>query len=322
MSRYRHLDGLPSEMSIPLRPDRDGWLGRECPRGDCERYFKITPGTGLPEIDTCRCPYCGHEDHQSHFHTQAQIAHALSVIENKFMGALLKDLKSMEFDHRPRRGSFGIGLSMKVTGSAPPVRGYSEEDLETEVVCDGCTLRYAIYGVFGFCPDCGAHNNLGILDANLRLSKKMVTLSASLDDDLVARRLVEDALKDCVSAFDGWGRGVCAAFASKAANPNKVVKVSFQNVEHARESMRQQFGFDADAALGAAMVASLHIAFQKRHLLAHRMGVVDADYLQKTGDAIARKGRRITVSASEVDDTAAGVRAWAEAMTAHLGGLV
>lgn len=320
MSRSRHLDSLPSEMNIPLRADSDGWLGRECPQEGCERYFKITPGTGLQGIDTCRCPYCGHEDHQSHFHTQAQIDHALSVIENQVVGALLKDLKSLEFDHRPRRGSFGIGLSMKVTGSAPPVRGYTEEDLETEVVCDGCTLRYAIYGVFGFCPDCGAHNNLGILDANLRLAEKMVKLSANLDDD-VARHLVENALEDCVSAFDGWGRGVCAAFASKATNPNKVVKVSFQNVERARESMRKQFEFDADAALGAAAVASLHRAFQKRHLLAHRMGVVDADYLQKTGDTTAREGRRIAVSASEVDETAEGVRAWAEALTAHLGTL-
>jgi hypothetical protein len=318
MRRTRHLESLPSEMSIPLRADGDGWLGRECPQEDCERYFKITPGTGLANIETCRCPYCGHEQHISHFHTQAQIDHALSVIKNQVVGALLKDLKSMEFDHRPRRGSFGIGLSMKVTGRPPPVRGYTEEDLETEVVCDACTLRYAIYGVFGFCPDCGAHNNLGILDANLRLATKMLTLAATVDAD-VARHLVENALEDCVSAFDGWGRGVCEAFAGKAANPAKVVKVSFQNVERARESLGGQFGFDANAALGASTVAALHRAFQKRHLLAHRMGVVDADYLRQTGDTATQEGRRITVLASEVEATAAGVRAWAEALTAHLG---
>ena len=320
MSRTRHLDALSSEMTIPLRADGDGWLGRECPQPDCERYFKITPGTGLPDIDTCRCPYCGHVEHISHFHTQAQIDHAVSIVTNRAMGALLKDLKALEFDHRPRRGSFGIGVSMKVTGSPLPVRGYTEQDLETEVVCDACTLRYAIYGVFGFCPDCGAHNNLGILDANLRLAEKMVTLSATLDAD-VAKHLVENALEDCVSAFDGWGRGVCAAFAPKAANPTKVVKVSFQNVERAREAMRQQFGFDADAALGASTVASLHRAFQKRHLLAHRMGVVDDDYLKKTSDRTVQEGRRITVLASEVDETAAGVRAWAKALAAHLGRL-
>lgn len=318
MSRTRHLDGLPSEVSIPLRADADGWLGRECPQEDCQRYFKITPGTGLPNIETCRCPYCGHQEHISHFHTQAQIDHGVSVVTNQVFGAVLKDLKSMEFDHRPRQGSFGIGLSMKVTGRPPPVRGYTEEELETEVVCDACTLRYAIYGVFGFCPDCGAHNNLGILDANLRLATKMLTFAATVDVD-VARHLVENALEDCVSAFDGWGRAVCATYAAKATNPTKVVKVSFQNVERAREAMSIQFGFDADAALGASTLASLHRAFQKRHLLAHRMGVVDADYLRQTGDTTTQEGRRIAVLASEVEETAAGVRAWAEALTAHLG---
>lgn len=318
MKRTRHFKALPSEMSIPLRADGDGWIGRECPQEECKRYFKITPGTGVANVATCRCPYCGHEEHISHFHTQAQIDHAVSVIANQAIGALLKDLKAMEFDHRPRRGSFDIGLSMKVTGNPPPVRGYTEEDLETEVVCDACTLRYAIYGVFGFCPDCGAHNNLGILDANLRLATRMLTLADTVDAD-VARHLIENALEDCVSAFDGWGRGVCAAFSTKATDPTKLAKVSFQNVKRAREAMTLQFGFDAETALGDSTVAALHRAFQKRHLLAHRMGVVDADYLRQTGDTTAKAGHRVSVSTSEVEETAAGVRAWAEALTAHLG---
>ena len=82
-------------------------------------------------------------------------------------GAIVKDLKELEFDHRPR-GELGTGFSLKVKGSRPtPIRYYSEETLETKVVCDECTLRYAIYGVFAFCPDCGKHNSLQILNKNL-----------------------------------------------------------------------------------------------------------------------------------------------------------
>jgi len=321
MRRTRHLGALPTEMSVRLRADGNGWLGRECPQQDCKRYFKITPGTGLANIETCRCPYCGHEERSSHFHTPAQIEHARSVAINQVHAALLKDFKALEFNHRPRRGSFGIGISLKVTGRPPPLRGYTEEDLETEVVCGACSLRYAIYGVFGFCPDCGAHNNLGILAANLRLAAKMLALADTVEAE-VGRRLVENALEDCVSAFDGWGRGVCQAFMTKAANPVKLVKVSFQNIERARTALREQFGFDADAALGAATVASLHRAFQKRHVLAHRMGVVDADYLRQTGDTNAQEGHQIRVLRSEVEETAAGVQAWAEALTAHLGRII
>ena len=316
MSRTRNLEALPGTFSISLPADAEGWLGRECPQDGCERYFKVTPGTGLKDIETCRCPYCGHEGISNTFFTQAQIEHAHSVVKNQVVGALIKDLKSMEFSHR----GGGIGLSLKVRGQPPPVRGYSEQDLETETVCEGCTLRYAIYGVFGYCPDCGAHNNLSILDANLRLVAKMLSLAATAESD-VAKSLVENALEDCVSAFDGWGRAVSEAFAAKTADPVKAGRVSFQNIRRAQDALKLHFGFDAEAVLGAEPVAALHRAFQKRHLLAHRMGVVDEDYLRQTADPEAREGRRVTISAPEVEATAAGVRAWADALTAHLGGL-
>lgn len=316
MSRTRNLESLPKTFSISLSADADGYIGRECPQDDCKRYFKVTPGTGLKGISTCRCPYCGHEGPSNTFFTQAQIDHALSVVKNKVVGAFLKDMKSMEFSHR----GGGIGLSMRVHGQPPPIRGYSEQDLETESLCDACTLRYAIYGVFGFCPDCGAHNNLSILDANMRVVAKMLSLAATVDAE-VAKSLVENALEDCVSAFDGWGRAVCEVFAAKAADPAKAGKISFQNVMRAQEALKTQFAFDAKAVLGAGVVSGLHRAFQKRHLLAHRMGVIDDDYLRQSGDRSAQLGRRVAITASEVEQMASGVRAWAEALNGHLGRL-
>jgi hypothetical protein len=40
--------------------------------------------------------------------------------------------------------------------------------------------------------------------------------------------------------------------------------------------------------------------FQKRHLLAHKMGVIDAEYVQKANDPGAVVGRRIRVTSDEV----------------------
>jgi hypothetical protein len=148
----------------------------------------------------------------------------------------------------------------------------------------------------------------------------MLMLAATVDAD-IARNLVENALEDCVSAFDGWGRAVCEAFAVKAGDPSKASKVSFQNIRRAHDALKIHFGFDADAVLGTGKVEALHRAFQKRHLLAHRMGVVDDDYLRQTGDTSAGEGRRITIASSEVEETTASVRAWAEALNAHLGRL-
>lgn len=211
----RHLENLASQISITIPPDEDGLIGRECPVPECESYFKIQLGTGLKgENLPCHCPYCGHEAGQDKFFTKAQIEYAQSVVLNKVTGALLKDLKSLEFDHRPR-GAFGIGISMKVSGQPTPIRYYREKQLETEVVCDQCTLRYMIYGVFGFCPDCGVHNSLQILKTNLQLVEKMLGVAES-QEQAVALSLIENSLEDCVSAFDGFGRETCRVFCSRA----------------------------------------------------------------------------------------------------------
>ena len=96
----------------------------------------------------------------------------------------MKDLKSLEFEHKPS-GPFGIGISLKLEPSAPhPIRYYREKKLETEVICDACTLRYAIYGVFGWCPDCGVHNSLQILIKNLELANKELALAEAVDKEL------------------------------------------------------------------------------------------------------------------------------------------
>jgi hypothetical protein len=152
-----NLRNLGNEFSVPIRPDEDGYIGRECPVEECLGYFKITLGTGIEGPAPCRCPYCGHSGDSNTFFTREQIEYAQSVVLRKVGEALTKDLKALEFEHKPRR-MLGIGLSLKLKESPPlPIRYYREKRLETEVICDNCTLRYAIYGVFGWCPDCGLH---------------------------------------------------------------------------------------------------------------------------------------------------------------------
>jgi hypothetical protein len=204
--------------------------------------------------------------------------------------ALHQDLKAMEFEHKPR-GAFGIGISMKVTQSAPhPISYYREKELETKVVCETCTLKFAIYGVFGWCPDCGAHNSLQILSKNLELAKKELALAASAETEL-ADYLVGEALENVVSAFDGFGRELCSR---KAAN------IRFQNITGARRRVQETFGFDfADGLSDESWTVTCRI-FQKRHLLAHKMGVIDAEYIDKANDPGAVIGRRVRVTQDEV----------------------
>lgn len=285
-----HLQNLGNQLKVPIRPDKDGYVGRQCPIKECLGYFKITLGTGVKGPAPCVCPYCGYSGESNRFFTQAQLDYARSVAIQRVTNALHADLKSLEFDHKPR-GAFGIGISLKVRPSIQrPIRYYREKQLETEVVCDNCTLRYAIYGVFGWCPDCGVHNSLQILIKNLDVAKKELALAESAEGDL-ADHLIGDALENVVSAFDGFGREICS---------KKAADIHFQNLASARRTVEATFGVDFAGGLAAVDWELACRIFQKRHLLAHKMGVVDADYVKRANDQQAMIGRKVRIERDEV----------------------
>ena len=295
----KHLDRIGSKVSVSISPDDEGILGRECPQTNCEKYFKVQLGTGLiGENLPCHCPYCGHKAGHDMFFTKDQVRYAKSVALNKVTGAILKDLKSLEFNHKPR-GGFGIGISLKVTGKALSIRDYCESDLETEVICDKCALCYMIYGVFGFCPDCGIHNSLQILEKNFAIIEKSLKIAKSQDSD-VYQQLIENALEDCISIFDGFGRETYRVFSSKTSEPEATTKIQFQNITKARKQILEKLGIDIVAFLSNVDWICIEKAFQKRHLLSHKMGVIDVAYQRATGEPPSFIGRRVTVKPEEI----------------------
>ena len=303
-----HLKRLGSSVSVPFQSDEEGFTGRECPDTDCEGYFKVEFGTGLQGKNLpCHCPYCGHVGGHNEFWTKDQLEYAKSIAIREVTNAVRKDLKKLEFDHKPK-GAFGIGFSLKLKNGRPtPIHYYREKQLETEVVCDNCTLHYSVYGVFAFCPDCGKHNSLQILDKNLELVGKMLDLAAGAGRE-VAEKLVENALEDCVSAFDGFGREICRLHANRATNPSKAKKMSFQNLEAAKTSVVAFFGHDLSAHATNDEWQLAMKGFQKRHVVAHRMGVTDQEYVNKTNDPDAVIGRKIAIAEEDVRSTVAVVQ--------------
>ncbi|HZP87092.1 MAG TPA: hypothetical protein VFB54_09760 [Burkholderiales bacterium] len=189
---------------------------------------------------------------------------------------------------------------MKVKPGHPtPIRYYREKQLETEIVCANCTLRYSVYGVFSFCSDCGQHHSLQILDKNLEVVGKLLELATGAENAL-AERLIENALEDCVSAFDGFGRELCRIHANRASNPAKAEKMSFQNLDGSKAGYLDLFGIDLSASVAPEEWRATVMAFQKRHLIAHKLSVVDQDYIAKSGDTRAVVRRKIGIGAEEV----------------------
>jgi hypothetical protein len=316
---FDNLRRLGDRLEIPIAKDDEGMLGRECPQDACLGYFKIKLGTGLTGADLpCHCPYCGHVDGHNRFWTRDQIAYAKSVALRKVTEAFRADLKRLELDHKPQ-GAFGIGFSLKLQPGIPvPLHQYREKELETRLTCEGCSLEYAIYGVFGFCPDCGQHNSLQILRVNLELARKELSLAASLEDQALAAHLVEDALENCVSAFDGYAREACRISASKATDPAKAASLSFQNLRRAADRVTVLFGIRLDEPVTSADWGAAKLAFSRRHLLAHKAGVIDQQYLDDTGQPPSLLGRRVQIVPADVEHLIDVVLAIGEGLNVRL----
>ena len=285
--------------NVPLPPSSDGYLGRQC--SACDEYFKLMVGTGLQDNENCYCPYCGFHEHYSDFHTKSQIDYATSLVLDQFTADITADLNRIahNFNRQFKRNQGLFSLSMEVKNSPTFIQYPADLKLETYIECPGCALKYAVYGVYAYCPDCGLHNAFQTLENNLDISRKLLELSSSAGTSLVDT-LIGKALSDVVSSFDGFGREICLKYSSGSADPHQAERIRFQNLEGAQRNVIDCFGFDLAAQLNQDDWQLAIRCFQKRHLLEHRSGVVDKEYLAKVKDPSARVGRKVRLSENEV----------------------
>jgi hypothetical protein len=202
--------------SVPLEPDEDGMLGRECPNDECEpKYFKMstsTPDEVLKKgIDFSQigvtCPYCGTVDNMQHFHTRSQIKWIESMIFRD-VAKTVQDMLSTTFKPvRPTlRGMFSISLSYK-PGHLPSVRHYVEDKLRRSVVCDNCGYGYAVYGISFHCPLCGQGNLMQHLKRSAEVIRVLVEESERIGRERgqeVEQQMLGNALEDVVGLFEAF----------------------------------------------------------------------------------------------------------------------
>ena len=75
---------------------------------------------------------------------------------------------------------------------------------------------------------------------------------------------------------------------------------AFQNLSEGSELWRLAFGKEYSDHLGSGGLGVLTRIFQQRHLLAHRQGLVDEDYIKRSGDTSYRIGQRLVVREAAV----------------------
>jgi hypothetical protein len=158
------------------------------------------------------------------------------------------------------------------------------------------------------CPYCGFSAAQDQFFTKEQIEYAQSVAVRSVSDPALAAHLIPNGLEDAVSAFDGFGREVCRVRADRIGDPNKGKQISFQNLLGVRDSIRMHWGFDFSASLTPDEWQFACRCFQKRHLLAHKMGIVDEAYLRNAADVTAILGRKISIKPDEVRSLAAILR--------------
>lgn len=305
------------QFEVPLKPDDDGAIGRECSYEECQpKYFKMSNviPDGMEEKANefsnieVTCPYCGLKENMQSFHTKEQIEWIYSMM-HKDVAKAFQSVFSNTFKNTglSSKGPISISFSYK-PGFLPSVRHYIEEELKTTVTCDNCSFKYSVYGISFFCPLCGAGNLL----EHLKTSANVIQILLSESDRItkehgekVGYHLRGNALEDLVSLFEGFTKQIYIlktknTFAiGKATNKIAKVKVNFQRLEGAADFFNKDFAIDIFTFINKTERVFLENLFLKRHVITHNLGLVDSKYLSKA-QAWQKQGSEIDFSKDEI----------------------
>lgn len=309
----RQLEGQ-TQISVPIGDDEEGYFDRECPAEECLFQFKILSEDWKEKVrdEEAFCPNCGHTADSNKWWTKEQIEHAkqaaLAQIKASISGALRRD--AAQWNRRQPRNSF-ISMTMKVDSRPQhvPLPPAAAEPMRLKIACPACACRYAVIGAAYFCPACG-HNA-----ADQQFAQTVVGIRQSLDSldavrvaipdrgtaENTVRMIVENGLQNAVTAFQ---RCAEAIFSGLPSAP-KARRNAFQNLTEGDQLWRGVTGKMYADHLVADELAVLQRAFQQRHLLAHTQGLVDQDYLSKSGDTRYKVGQRIVVRPDMVREATA-----------------
>ena len=301
-------DEISMEVSIPL--DDDGYLDRECPAPTCLAAFKIHAEDWTEKVrdEEVFCPVCGHTSTSDKWLTTEQVRHGESRLMQKIMPMIHGEMGRMARDFNCRQPHGGlIQLSMSVSPSQPvAVVPLDAADLMRQrYVCEECGCRYAAIGAAFFCPSCG-HNSARTAFAETlatirKLPEVKVALEAALDRDAAAnayRLLVEENMNKVVGAFQRFAEAAFEALPNPSALTAR--RNVFQNLAESSDLWEKAIGTRYEAMLTPPEWQALQVLFQQRHLLAHKDGLVDESYLEKSGDRRYQAGQRLVVRDGDV----------------------
>ena len=324
----RRLEGT-QQIPVPIEADEEGYFDRECPSEECVFQFKIHGDDWREKVrdEEVFCPFCGHTADSGSWMTRDQAEHAkkaaIAHVQKRLGSAMKRDAD--RWNRRQRRNSF-ISMTLKVD-SRPrhvPLPLAAAEPMRLKIGCPDCACRYAVIGTAFFCPACG-HNAAELvftqsLGGIRNVLDSIETVRAAIPDkdaaETTIRLLVENGLQNAVTAFQRYAEALFSLHPS-APQPRRN---AFQNLTEGSDLWYGAFGNRFDAHLATTELSKLGRAFQQWHLLAHTAGLVDQNYIMRSGDTGYRIGQRIVVRVALVREFLDLIEELANGLAADVSG--
>lgn len=321
----RSLDG--AEVSVPIEDDAEGYFDRECPDKECLFQFKIHREDWKTKVrgEQVYCPFCGHEADSGKWWTHQQIEHARAAAISQVAGGWNRALKAdaARFNRRQPKGGF-LSMTMQVNSRPqhvmlPPA---AAEPMALKITCPSCDCRYAVVGAAYFCPACGHSAAVQVFEQTINGIRQTLAaldqVRAAMPDrdaaENTVRLVIESGLQTAVTAFQ---RVVEALYEGLPA-PAKARRNAFQNLAEGSELWRKATGRCYEDHLDPVSLADLNRAFQQRHLLAHRQGLVDQEYIARSGDTHYRSGQRLVVREATVAEAVDSIEVLVQGLAADV----
>ena len=304
------------EISIGMPLDDNGFFDRECPNEECGRHFKVLFEDWKTRVADERvfCPFCRHEAPAEEWNTPEQVEHIKSAGTAAMTRMVQDALQRGVRRSRPKRIDAGpFGISMKLgfePGDIPPVIPASPTDaLRQEFACEACGCRYASLGASFFCPACGHNSAATSFNNTLATVRKAVGALGSIQEALeqtlgpdaardTVRQLLEDQFARLLGAFERFNEALFHELPAAAAIPRR--GAVFQRVDDASALWAQATGKSYEDFLSPEELRRMNLLFQRRHVLSHRQGIVDQQYIDRSGDMTYAVGQRLIAKESDV----------------------
>lgn len=311
------------EVSVPMEADAEGYLDKECPSAECLFGFKVLKDDWRHKVrdEQVFCPFCGHTAKATSWYSTQQIEAAKKTVveqmQNRINTAMKRDADAW---NRRQRPGF-LSITMKVDSQprhvfVPPM---AAEPMRLKMACTVCGCRYAVIGAAFFCPACG-HNAADVMFTQslqgIRSALDAIpSVRTAIDDrdtaETTVRLLVENGLQNAITAFQRYAE---ALYAMKFPGLPAPRRNAFQNLGEGSTLWQNAAGKQYSDYLDTTELAALTRNFQQRHLLAHRQGLVDADYIARSGDRSYREGQRLVVREPAVRECVALIEKLGKAM--------